>query len=50
MTSLSILPEASEEFAVSALYYESQQRGLGKAFVTEVENSFERILQHPKAA
>jgi len=50
MTNLTVLPEASEELAASAGYYESQQRGLGVALVTEVEKSFNRILQHPKAA
>ena len=50
MIQLSLVPEASEEFAASADYYESQRRGLGQAFVDEVENTFDRIAEHPTAA
>ncbi len=50
MIRLSLVPEASEEFAASAAYYESQQRGLGQAFVDEIEQTLDRIAEHPEAA
>ncbi len=50
MIQLSLVPEASEEFAASAAYYESQQRGLGQAFVDEIEKTLDRIAEHPEAA
>jgi len=50
MIQLSLVPEASEEFAAAAAYYESQQRGLGQAFVDQVEQTLSRISESPKAA
>ena len=50
MIQVTLLPEATEEFAASAAYYESQQRGLGQAFIDEVEATLDRIAEHPKAA
>jgi len=50
MIQVKLLPEASEEFAAAAAYYESQQRGLGLSFIDEVEISLDRIAEHPKAA
>ncbi len=50
MIHLSFVPEASEEFAASATYYESQQRGLGQTFVDEIEQTLDRIAKHPEAA
>ncbi len=50
MIPLSLVPEASEEFAASAAYYESQQRGLGQTFVDEIEQTLDRIAGHPEAA
>lgn len=50
MTTVRFLPEASEEFGASAVYYESHERGLGQAFVSEVEKALARIARHPKAA
>lgn len=50
MIQVKLLPEASEEFAASAAFYESKQRGLGQAFIDEVEKTLNRIVEHPKAA
>ena len=50
MIHLSLVPEASEEFAASAAYYESQQRGLGQAFIDEIEQTLDRIAENPEAA
>lgn len=49
MTLIRILPEASEELEASIHYYESQQLGLGLAFLSEFKQSRERIEKLPNA-
>lgn len=49
MTLIRILPEASEELEASIHYYESQQVGLGLAFLSEFKQSRERIEKLPNA-
>ena len=49
MTLIRILPEASEELEASIHYYESQQAGLGLAFLSEFKRTRERIEELPKA-
>lgn len=41
------LPEAREEFAESALYYESKEVGLGVRFRDEVAHVIEHIVADP---
>lgn len=50
MSIVRILPQASEELEASISYYESQQPGLGTAFLVEFKRTRERILELPKAA
>ena len=50
MTSFRILPQASEELEAAVAYYNSQQAELGTAFLSEFENTVERILDLPLAA
>jgi len=40
-------PEARAEFHQSAVYYESQQQGLGRRFAEAVRSSVERIRNTP---
>ena len=49
MTLFRILPEASEELEASIQYYESQQAGLGVAFLSEFKRTRERIEELPNA-
>ena|SRR5437868_1463707 len=44
---LTLRPEAQSEFADAAIWYESQRRGLGDDFVSEVENVFDKITKQP---
>lgn len=41
--------EAADEFRAAALYYESQQAGLGDDFTSEVEHAVQRIALTPQA-
>lgn len=50
MIVVQILTQASEELEASIFYYESQQPGLGEAFLAEFKSAQERILEFPKAA
>jgi toxin ParE1/3/4 len=40
---------AERELNEAARYYESQSRGLGSAFLTEIERCTQSILDYPKA-
>lgn len=50
MTSFRILPQASEELEAAVVYYNSQRSKLGTTFLSEFENTVERILNLPMAA
>jgi plasmid stabilization system protein ParE len=50
MTSFRILPQASEELEAAVAYYNSQKADLGTAFLSEFEETVERILALPLAA
>ena len=50
MTSFRILPQASEELEAAVVYYNSQRNKLGTTFLSEFENTVERILNLPMAA
>ena len=50
MTQFRIAPEASEELEASVHFYESQQPGLGAAFLYEFKKTRERIAELPNAA
>jgi plasmid stabilization system protein ParE len=50
MTIVRILPPAVEELEASISRYESQQPGLGAAFLVEFKRTRERILELPEAA
>lgn len=50
MTSIRILPQASEELEAAVAYYNSQQAQLGMAFLSEFEDTVERMLDLPLAA
>ena len=41
------LPPAEEEMNEAAQFYESRSRGLGRAFLGDVENTVASILRHP---
>ena len=45
---LIILRDAEEEFAGSALYYESKEPGLGTRFRDEVAKTVDWIVHHPE--
>lgn len=47
MTSFRILPRASEELEAAVAYYNSQQAELGTAFLSEFEETIERIVDLP---
>ena len=49
MTSFRILPQASEELEAAVAYYNSQQSLLGTAFLSEFEDTVERIFDLPFA-
>ena len=40
-------PEARIEFLESVIYYESQQIGLGRRFLEDIEEAVRRIQLHP---
>ncbi len=42
-----IRPEAEKDIEAAALWYEKQQKGLGKDFLDEVLGVFETILKRP---
>jgi len=41
-------PEADEELAAAALWYEDQQSGLGGDFLDEFEHTLRRIVANPE--
>jgi plasmid stabilization system protein ParE len=43
-------PLAERELNDAAQYYELESRGLGEAFIAEVEHSCNRITEYPEAA
>lgn len=47
MPPLRLLPTAELEFADAAIWYERRRAGLGRRFVSAVEETFERILRRP---
>ena len=48
MTRSVCLVPAEEEMLEAAEYYESQTRGLGRAFLAEVQRTVDRIVEHPR--
>ncbi len=49
MTSLRVLPEAEEELAEAAEWYEERRPGLGVALIARVDRAFDEILEAPNA-
>lgn len=50
MTRLRIAPEAEEELAAAAEWYESRRAGLGVELVAVIDRVFEQILEAPLAS
>jgi hypothetical protein len=50
MTRLRLLREAEEELRAAAGFYESEQRGLGRALLHEVRRTLRFIAQRPEAS
>lgn len=50
MTRLRLLPEAKEELRAAAEFYESEQRGLGRALLQEVRRTLRFIAERPEAS
>ena len=50
MTHLRLLPEAKEELRAAAQFYESEQRGLGRALLWEVHRALSSISERPFAS
>jgi plasmid stabilization system protein ParE len=48
MKIVSFLPEAEEEMAAAARYYESRAYGLGKNYLLEVERAVKAIKESPE--
>jgi toxin ParE1/3/4 len=42
-------PEAEREFEYSAIYYESESKGLGSKFLLQVEKGLVHIVERPEA-
>ena len=49
MTRARFLPEAEDEFAEAAEFYERAELGLGAAFALEVERTIDRICAFPES-
>ena len=47
--SVTVRPEAQEEWKEAYLWYESKESGLGDRFTNDVLECVERIQEHPKA-
>ena len=43
-----VQPEATSDIALAVKWYEARQRGLGKAFLSEIEGTFRRIVKGPR--
>ncbi|MCF8358253.1 MAG: type II toxin-antitoxin system RelE/ParE family toxin [Prolixibacteraceae bacterium] len=50
MFKLKILPLAKADIRDATLWYETQQKGLGKKFISEVRRRINFIKQHPTAS
>ncbi|HYG62779.1 MAG TPA: type II toxin-antitoxin system RelE/ParE family toxin [Thermoanaerobaculia bacterium] len=48
--SLSLAPLAKKELDEAVDYYDAESPGLGRAFVSEIEDAFEQILDYPESA
>ena len=48
MTRIVFLVPAEEEMLEAAEYYESQRRGLGRAFLAEIHRTVDRIVENPR--
>ena len=48
MISIKFHPDAESEMIDAALYYESQQKDLGKRFLSSVQDALNRIQINPK--
>jgi plasmid stabilization system protein ParE len=42
-------PEAQNEFAAAARFYEDQRHGLGLDFTVTIQQTYERLLEFPSA-
>jgi len=49
MTPYRLTSAARTELSQAIFYYEQRENGLGSAFLEEVEDTINRILQHPTA-
>ena len=49
MRSVEFHPEAQNEFASAARYYEDQQDRLGLDFMVTIQRTYERLLESPAA-
>lgn len=49
MRTLRVLPEAEEELAQAAAWYEGKRPGLGVELIAVVDRAFEEILEAPMA-
>jgi len=49
MYKVKILPSAKLDIKESALWYNDQQKGLGKKFTTQIREEIKFIKQNPKA-
>ena len=47
MRSVEFHPEAQNEFASAARFYEDQRHGLGLDFTLAVQRTYERVLEFP---
>jgi plasmid stabilization system protein ParE len=47
--SLEFHPEAQDEFASAARFYEDQRQGLGLDFTLAIQRTYERLLESPAA-
>ena len=48
MLKLKFHPEVSSEIKSSYLWYQEQAKGLGEAFIDELENSYQAIIEFPQ--
>ena len=49
MRSVEFHPEAQNEFASAARFYEDQRHGLGRDFILTIQHTYERLLEFPAA-
>jgi len=48
-SSLVIKPHAQDDIITASLFYESHKSGLGREFITALDNEFQAILQFPES-